>query len=124
MYFAATTLTTALLTALTAAAPSTLNTRQSGGDYVSVGNKYSGGGCTPSSLIFADPIFGNGNACQALDRIGGGAPIVSYSTLSVNAGCSVTLYTAPNCGGTAFSAPVGQCVQGSSPFVSTFVKCT
>ena len=77
----------ALLAALTSAAPSSLEARQ-GDSFVSVGNKYSGGGCSASTLIFADPIFGNGNVCQPLDRFGTSPPIVSYKTLSVSAGCS------------------------------------
>ena len=59
-----------------------------GGSFVAVGNQYSGGGCTDSSLTFADPIFGNGNVCQPLDRSGTNPPIVSYKVLSVSAGCS------------------------------------
>jgi hypothetical protein len=79
---------TLALAALASAAPS-LDSRQSQGGYFSaVGNKFSGPGCTSQTLIFADPIFGSGNACQALDRSGTGVPIVSYSTLSVSAGCS------------------------------------
>lgn len=70
----------------------TLATAQ-GGAFVSVGEKFSSGGCTPSSLIFADPIFGSGNVCQPLDRSGTGAAIVSYRTLSVSAGCSGTWLT-------------------------------
>jgi hypothetical protein len=87
MLFSATTFSVAALTALAAAAPATVEVRQ-GGAYVSVGNKYSGPGCNPATLIFADPIFGNGNICQALDRFGDEGPIVSYSTLSVSPGCS------------------------------------
>jgi hypothetical protein len=83
--FSTTTFSVALLVALAAAAPAELESRQSGGGYVAVGNKYSAGGCNPNSLIFADPIFGDGNACQALDRSGTGAPILSYQTLSTNA---------------------------------------
>ncbi|KAF2876649.1 hypothetical protein BDV95DRAFT_602619 [Massariosphaeria phaeospora] len=111
---------TALLTAfaaLASAAP------QSGGGYVAVGYKYSGGGCTESSLIFGDPIFGNGNVCQPLDRFGDNGPIVSYKTLSASGGCTVKLYTDAGCTSTAFSAPVGGCVQANSPFVSAFVTC-
>jgi hypothetical protein len=78
----------AVLSALAAAAPSNIDARQPGGYYVSVGNKYSGKGCDPSTLIFADPIFGDGNVCQPLDRFGDGGPINSYETLSVSAGCS------------------------------------
>jgi hypothetical protein len=74
----------ATLAALAAAAPTELESRQGGG-FVAVGNKYSAGGCNPNSLIFADPIFGDGNACQPLDRSGTGAPILSYETLSTNA---------------------------------------
>lgn len=134
-----TTFTIALLTALAAASPATLSARQ-GGYLVSVGNKYSGKGCNPNQLIFADPIFGNGNICQPLDRFGDGGAINSYETLSVSAGCSgrllccvctgrrlmiatVEIYTGPDCTGTAFSVPVGGCVTGNSAFVSTFVTC-
>ncbi|KAH3920707.1 hypothetical protein HBI56_012830 [Parastagonospora nodorum] len=117
-----TTFTIALLTALAAASPAALSARQ-GGYFVSVGNKYSGKGCNPNQLIFADPIFGNGNVCQPLDRFGDGGAINSYETLSVSAGCSVEIYTGPDCTGTAFSAPVGGCVTGNSAFVSTFVTC-
>jgi hypothetical protein len=35
----------------------------------------------------------------------------------------VALYTAANCAGTAFQAPVGGCVTGNAPFVSTYVTC-
>ncbi|KAF1995171.1 hypothetical protein P154DRAFT_350258 [Amniculicola lignicola CBS 123094] len=74
----------AFVASLASAAPSP----QQGGAFVAVGNKYSGGGCTPQTLIFPDPIFGNGNVCQALDRSGDGAPIVSYLALSATSGCS------------------------------------
>jgi hypothetical protein len=87
MLFSAITFVAAFI-ALTTAAPAAVEVRQSGGAFVSVGDKYSGPGCNPSTLIFADPIFGNGNVCQPLDRFGDGAPIVSYSTLSVSPGCS------------------------------------
>jgi hypothetical protein len=76
-----------LLTALAVAAPTTLEARDGSG-FVSVGNKYSGNGCNSNQLIFADPIFGDGNSCQALDRFGTSPPILSYETLSVNANCS------------------------------------
>ncbi|KAH9859380.1 hypothetical protein IAQ61_011161 [Plenodomus lingam] len=109
--------------AISTAVPSTFDSRQSGGSFVSVGNKYSGPGCTDSTLIFADPIFGNGNVCQVLDRSGTNPPIISYITLSAAAGCSVTLYTGADCSGTAYSALVGGCVTGSAPFVSTYVTC-
>jgi hypothetical protein len=78
----------ALFAALAAAAPAAFEARQPGGVFVSVGNKYAGPGCTPQTLIFADPIFGRGNACQPLDRFSDGAPIVSYTTLSISQGCS------------------------------------
>jgi hypothetical protein len=86
MYFSSTTLSFAILAALTSAAPSSLEARQ--GSYVAVGYKYSGPGCTASTLIFADPIFGDGNMCQPLDRFGTSPPIVSYNTTSVTAGCT------------------------------------
>ncbi|KAF2852131.1 hypothetical protein T440DRAFT_467370 [Plenodomus tracheiphilus IPT5] len=124
MKVSTTVLSIGLLTALTLAAPSSLDARQSGGSYVSVGYKYSGPGCTDSSLIFVDPIFGNGNVCQALDRFGDNPPIVSYSTFRVAAGCSVTLYTGVDCTGTAYLSPAGGCVTGNAPFVSAFVTCT
>ncbi|OAL05596.1 hypothetical protein IQ06DRAFT_342867 [Phaeosphaeriaceae sp. SRC1lsM3a] len=76
-----------LLATLVAAAPASLEARQ-GGYYVAVGTKYSGPGCNPNSTPLGDPIFGNGNVCQPLDRFGDGAPIVSYQTVSVAAGCS------------------------------------
>lgn len=123
MKFSTTTLSTALLATIATAAPPALDARQSGGYYVAVGNWYSGPGCTASNLIFADPIFGNGNVCQPLDRSGTNPPIVSYSTVGVAAGCSVMLYTGAGCSGTAYSAPVGGCVTGSGPFVSTYVTC-
>ena len=79
----------ALFAALTSAAPSsTLTSRQIGGNYETVGNKYSAPGCTASILIFADPIFGYGNSCQALDRSGTGVAILSYMTLELYDGCS------------------------------------
>jgi hypothetical protein len=74
------------LAALTTALPSPQ--AGSGGQFVAVGNKYSGPGCKAQTLIFADPIFGNGNGCQALDRFGTSPPIVSYNTTSVSPGCS------------------------------------
>ncbi|KAH9882451.1 hypothetical protein J1614_000687 [Plenodomus biglobosus] len=147
MKFSTATLSTTLLATIATAAPPALDARQSGGYYVAVGNWYSGPGCTASTLIFADPIFGNGNVCQPLDRSGTNPPIVSYSTVGVAAGCSgkssyamndavflsegghrlivgvVTLYTGAGCSGTAYSAPVGGCVTGSGPFVSTYVTC-
>jgi hypothetical protein len=147
MFFLTPILSVALLAALTAAAPATLEERQ-GGAFVAVGVKYSGPGCNPAATPLGDPIFGNGNVCQPLDRFGTGAPIVSYQTASVSAGCSgkssssscwsirtryftrlwltyatVTVYTGADCTGTAFSAPVGGCVTGNSPFISTFVTC-
>lgn len=76
-----------LLASLVAAAPAELDARQ-GGYYVAVGVKYSGPGCNPNSTPLGDPIFGNGNVCQPLDRFGDGAPIVSYQTVSVAQGCS------------------------------------
>ncbi|PSN65397.1 hypothetical protein BS50DRAFT_589800 [Corynespora cassiicola Philippines] len=82
----------ALFSGLASTLPSSLQSRQPGGVFVAVGNKYSAGGCTDSSLIFADPIFGNGNVCQPLDRFGDGEPIVSYKTLSVSAGCNGELH--------------------------------
>ncbi|KAF2825357.1 hypothetical protein CC86DRAFT_295294 [Ophiobolus disseminans] len=87
MQFQITTLTLSLLAALTTAAPSSLESRQ-GGYYNSVGYKYSGPGCNSQTLIFADPIFGSGGYCQALDRSGNGTPIVSYLTSSIADGCS------------------------------------
>jgi hypothetical protein len=82
-----TTLSVAMLLALAGAAPSSLERRQ-GGFFVAVGTKYSGPGCNPADTPLGDPIFGNGNVCQPLDRFGDGAPIVSYETVSVSAGCS------------------------------------
>lgn len=79
----------ASFTAFTAAAPSTLETRQgSGGAYVAVGLKYRAGGCVDSNLIFADPIFGNGNVCQPLARQPDAEPIVSYKTVGTSPGCT------------------------------------
>lgn len=84
-----TTLAFTTLMAFATALPSTpLEARQPGGVYVSVGNKYSGGGCNDGGLIFADPIFGNGNVCQPLKRQANGTPVISYKTLSNSAGCS------------------------------------
>jgi hypothetical protein len=87
MHFPTTTLalTLTLLTSLAPASPA-LSPRQ-GGFFTSVGNKYSGPGCTSQSLIYADPIFGSGNFCQPLDRSGTGAPIVSYLTTQTTADC-------------------------------------
>ena len=113
---------TAALTLLAAATASPLSPRQ-GGAFVAVGLKYSGPGCTDSTLINADPIFGNGNVCQPLDRFDTGVPIRSYSTSRVSEGCSVTIYQTADCSGTAFLAPVGGCVTGDGPFVSAFVTC-
>lgn len=76
---------TLLLAAFSTAAPTDLVERQ-GGVFVAVGNKYNAGGCTGTAL--GDPIFGNGNVCQPLDRFGDGAPIVSYKLLSASAGCN------------------------------------
>ncbi|KAF2034605.1 hypothetical protein EK21DRAFT_56092 [Setomelanomma holmii] len=84
MQFSISTLALALMASLSSAAPAVLEARQ--GNFVSVGNKYAGPGCT--QLIFADPIFGNGNVCQDLDRSGTGTPIRSYETLSNSPGCS------------------------------------
>jgi hypothetical protein len=86
MYFASAT-ALALLAAISPAAASPLEARQ-GGVFVAVGLKYSGPGCTASTLINPDPIFGNGNVCQPLDRFNTGVPIRSYSTSSVSEGCS------------------------------------
>lgn len=139
MQFQLTTFTFALLAALTTAAPAP-EPQSQGGYYSAVGYKYSGPGCTTQTLIFADPIFGDGNVCQALSRQPDSASIVSYSTVSVAAGCSgesrdferhgleltrdvVALYTTADCSGTAYLAPEGGCVTGSAPFVSTFITC-
>ena len=84
-----TTLVLTLLTSLTTASP-TLSPRQ-GGFFTAVGNKFSGPGCASQSLIFADPIFGTGNACQPLDRSGTGVPILSYETTQTTADCKGTL---------------------------------
>lgn len=84
MHFTAATIALSLLAAATA---SPLSPRQ-GGAFVAVGLKYSGPGCTDSTLINADPIFGNGNVCQPLDRFDTGVPIRSYSTSRVSEGCS------------------------------------
>ena len=86
MYFSSIT-ALALLAAIAPATASPLEARQ-GGAFVAVGFKYSGPGCTASTLINADPIFGNGNVCQPLDRFDTGVPIRSYNTSSVSAGCS------------------------------------
>jgi hypothetical protein len=94
MLFSTTSLSIAMLATLAMAAPSSLESRQ-GGFFVAVGTKYSGPGCTGEAL--GDPIFGNGNVCQPLDRFGDGAPIVSYETVSVSAGCSGKLITLRNC---------------------------
>lgn len=81
------TITLALLAALATAAPS-LSPRQ-GGAFVAVGKKYRHTGCNDNKdLIFADPIFGNGNECLPLDRSGTGELIYSYETTSTSAGCS------------------------------------
>jgi hypothetical protein len=85
MKFTTTSFSVAMLASLALAAPSSLEARQ-GGFFVAVGTKFTGPGCTGTAL--GDPIFGNGNVCQPLDRFGDGAPIVSYETVSVSAGCS------------------------------------
>ncbi|KAF2112841.1 hypothetical protein BDV96DRAFT_549457 [Lophiotrema nucula] len=113
----------AAFTAFAAAAPApALDTRQ-GGYFAAAGYKYSGGGCNPNQLIYADPIFGPGNICQPLDRSGTGAPILSYKTYEAAAGCSVALYSTSDCTGTKYSAPVNGCVTGNAPFVSVFITC-
>ncbi|KAF2199150.1 hypothetical protein GQ43DRAFT_442728 [Delitschia confertaspora ATCC 74209] len=95
-----------------------------GGSFIAVGNQYHSGGCDPSALTFADPIFGSGNVCQVLDRAGTNPPIISYKTVQLNAGCKVNLYTGDNCSGTRFDAPLNNCVTGSSPFISVNVTCS
>jgi hypothetical protein len=90
MYFPTTTISLALLSAVATAAPA-LEARQ-GGFFVSVGNKFSGKGCTPQTLIFADPIFGTGNSCQPLDRSGTSVPILSYQTTQTTADCKGKLF--------------------------------
>ncbi|KAH7108847.1 hypothetical protein B0J11DRAFT_395012, partial [Dendryphion nanum] len=71
-----------LLAALAAAIP------QQGRYYTTVGNKYTGGGCTDQALLYADPIFGNGNVCQRLNRFDDTPAVVSYKLLSAAAGCT------------------------------------
>ncbi|KAF1965762.1 hypothetical protein BU23DRAFT_560803 [Bimuria novae-zelandiae CBS 107.79] len=109
------------LSVLAAATP--LSPRQ--GEFHAVGNLYSAGGCTSSSLIFADPIFGAINVCQPLDRNNNVPPIVSYKTLSVDAGCTVSLFYDGACSVPVlgFTAGVNKCVQGTKPFESAIVKC-
>ncbi|KAH7381247.1 hypothetical protein DE146DRAFT_760683 [Phaeosphaeria sp. MPI-PUGE-AT-0046c] len=113
----------AVLAAFATAAPS-LSPRQ-GGTFVAVGNKYSKTGCAQGDLIFADPIFGNGNQCQPLDRSGTGPKIFSFNTTAVNSGCKVQLYTGAGCTGTEYDAPLNQCVATNQAlgFVSTNVIC-
>jgi len=89
MQFQLTTLTFALLSALTAAAPADIEARQ-GGYFAAVGYKYSGGGCTSTSLTEADPIFGSGGYCQGLNRFpdANTPPITSYKLSSIAEGCT------------------------------------
>ncbi|KAH7558231.1 hypothetical protein BM1_05503 [Bipolaris maydis] len=97
MHFTAATIALSLLAAATA---SPLSPRQ-GGAFVAVGLKYSGPGCTDSTLINADPIFGNGNVCQPLDRFDTGVPIRSYKATGLaaatvkahSAECPLKLYS-------------------------------
>jgi hypothetical protein len=96
MQFQFTTLTFALLTVLTAAAPADIEARQ-GGYYAAVGYKYSGGGCTPSSENNVDPIFGSGGYCQPLNRnpTATTPPIISYKLSSIADGCTRELSYLP-----------------------------
>jgi len=79
----------ALMATLAATAPTaTLTARQPGVTWGAVGNLYRGGGCTDSSLIFADPVWGNSNECHPLDRFNDQDPIISYKAVAVNTGCT------------------------------------
>jgi hypothetical protein len=143
MQFSICDLSFALLTGLSTAAPPSLDARQ-GGSFVSVGNKYTGPGCT--QLIFADPILGMATSARTLivpalaRRSEVTRRFAMLPVALVSCSCSlgiwqwkeeskaeltmlVTIYTGANCTGTAFVAPVGGCVTGDSPFVSTFVTC-
>lgn len=88
MHFTTTTL--ALLASITSASP--LIPRQ-GSFYYAFGLKYSGGGCTDQSLIYADPIYTK-NGCAPLTRPAPYepqppiTPVVSYKLTSVCAGGS------------------------------------
>ncbi|KAF2794137.1 hypothetical protein K505DRAFT_242768 [Melanomma pulvis-pyrius CBS 109.77] len=123
MHYLTTTLT--LLASISSAHP--LIPRQ-GSSYYAVGLKYSGGGCTDQSLIYADPIYTK-NGCAPLTRPAPYepqppiTPVVSYKLTSLCSGGSVKLYSTVDCTGTAYSAPLNQCVQGNSPFVSVYVTC-
>lgn len=68
------------------AAPSPISPRQV--EWHAVGELYSDGGCTSQTFIFGDPIFGAANTCHPLDRNDNVPPIVSYKTVSVDAGCT------------------------------------
>jgi hypothetical protein len=89
-----TTALVALMVTVTSAAPTpTLTARQPGVTWGAVGNLYSGGGCTDSTLIFGDPVWGDSNVCHPVDRFGDLPPIVSYKPTEVNSGCTRTYTT-------------------------------
>lgn len=60
---------------------------QSGSPFFAVGNKYSGGGCTDSTLIFADPVFSPEGLCQPLNR-SPGQNVVSYKRIDSITRCN------------------------------------
>ena len=110
--------------------------------YNTVAEIYSGPNCEASSLVWADPIFGNGGTCQLLDRNNNTPDIISYKVLRQYPGCTgkkldfmlmkgitnrltATLYTDNDCLSTAYPAPVGACVTSTDgkPFVKAFVQC-
>lgn len=56
--------------------------------YNTVAEIYSGPNCEASSLVWADPIFGDGGICQLLDRNDNTPDIISYKVLRQYPGCS------------------------------------
>ncbi|KAF2737754.1 hypothetical protein EJ04DRAFT_430335 [Polyplosphaeria fusca] len=81
------TLSTLLTAALAAPAPAPALAERQGGAFVAVGIKYATGGCSGTNGV-GDPIFGNGNACQPINRFSDEPPVVSYNATSVCSGGS------------------------------------
>ncbi|KAF1950958.1 hypothetical protein CC80DRAFT_482004 [Byssothecium circinans] len=118
-------LSTATITLLPTLALAQWGTPGSPGFYHTVAEIYSAANCTAESLVWLDPIFGNGGTCQLLDRNDNTPDILSYRVTAEYPGCSATLYADNECLGTAYPAPVGECVQadGGVPLVKAFVAC-
>ncbi|KAK8011410.1 hypothetical protein PG990_010375 [Apiospora arundinis] len=93
--------------------------------YNTVAEIYSGDGCTESSLVWADPIFGRGGHCQPLDRNNNTPDILSYKVTYNFPECHATLYTDDKCLTEAFPAIINTCLRapGSTPFVAAVVEC-